>query len=252
MQSVGRLFAEKIRVPIDSSNSLVEVEVVIGQLFLVKFGSFCQSSYGAVMAATPDRSRLSASFAAIGLIAARGTFAVPIRELASAAGVSERTFYRWFPRKEDCLRPVLEDATAVFDRVLRDESPNGWRQAVVAAFAASVGGDFQARTRALLPVIASTPELEAVWDHESRRASAEALTVFAPELRPEQRAPLLRVVGALMQFATDQAARSGADPVEAFERDLAVVQATFVVDAAVPHPSEEERDHARTEAARTR
>ncbi|KJE25375.1 transcriptional regulator, TetR family [Frankia torreyi] len=54
-----------------------------------------------------EQAMLAASRAIVELFIERGTNAFTIRELASHAGVSERSFYRYFPRKEDVVRPFL-------------------------------------------------------------------------------------------------------------------------------------------------
>lgn len=52
---------------------------------------------------------LAASRATVQLFIARGSSDASIKELAANAGISERTFYRYFPRKEDVVRPFLEN-----------------------------------------------------------------------------------------------------------------------------------------------
>ncbi|WP_083684320.1 TetR/AcrR family transcriptional regulator [Massilia putida] len=57
----------------------------------------------------PPSAMLVASRASVQLFIARGSSDVSIRELAAHVGISERTFYRYFPRKEDVVRPFLEN-----------------------------------------------------------------------------------------------------------------------------------------------
>lgn len=54
-----------------------------------------------------DRAVLAASRAVVERFLADGDTRAPIRDLAAHAGISERTFYRYFPRKEDAVRPYL-------------------------------------------------------------------------------------------------------------------------------------------------
>ena len=60
----------------------------------------------------PDRlsrqAQVDASRATVELFVQRGSVDLPIRDLAANAGISERTFYRYFPRKEDVVRPFFE------------------------------------------------------------------------------------------------------------------------------------------------
>lgn len=114
-----------------------------------------------------DDDVLAASTAATAhLVATSGQASVV--DLARAAGISRRTFHRYFPAKEDCLRPLMRDAMDVLVQAL-DERPRheGPAAAFVAAFAVAAGGAFADRTRSLVPVVLAAPALHAVWDHEA-------------------------------------------------------------------------------------
>ncbi len=54
------------------------------------------------------QAQADASFATVELFIRRRSVDLPIRDLAAHAGISERTFYRYFPRKEDVIRPFLQ------------------------------------------------------------------------------------------------------------------------------------------------
>ncbi|MBF6482523.1 TetR family transcriptional regulator, partial [Nocardia cyriacigeorgica] len=41
-----------------------------------------------------------------------------VAELAAAAGLAERSFYRYFPTKEDSLRPMFDDGNHAFARAI--------------------------------------------------------------------------------------------------------------------------------------
>jgi AcrR family transcriptional regulator len=49
-----------------------------------------------------------ASRATVMLLIEHGSADLPISRIAQHAGISERSFYRYFPRKEDALRPFLQ------------------------------------------------------------------------------------------------------------------------------------------------
>jgi AcrR family transcriptional regulator len=55
-----------------------------------------------------DRQALEASRAVVGLYLNEGTAELSVKQLAEHAGLSERTFYRTFPTKEDTIRPYVE------------------------------------------------------------------------------------------------------------------------------------------------
>ena len=62
--------------------------------------------------------------AAMRLFAERGFDATTIADIAEAADIAPRTFFAYFPSKEDAVFPKYETAHAEFDRVLR-ERPAG-------------------------------------------------------------------------------------------------------------------------------
>lgn len=51
---------------------------------------------------------LDASRATVELLIQHRTSDLSIKEMAAHAGISERTFYRYFPRKEDVVRPFFQ------------------------------------------------------------------------------------------------------------------------------------------------
>jgi len=57
---------------------------------------------------------------AIEMFRARGYEDVTVEEIAAAAAVSPRTFYRYFPAKEDLLFPDQEETLALFERLLAE------------------------------------------------------------------------------------------------------------------------------------
>ena len=108
------------------------------------------------------RTAAAISAAALDLFAARGYGAVTVAEVAAAAGVGERTLYRYFADKEDLL--FAEDAG--FRAALRaaiEQQPAGEAPfAVLRAASAVVAGALEDRreeVRRRGEVIASAPQL---------------------------------------------------------------------------------------------
>src|SRR5262245_7826008 len=62
--------------------------------------------------------------AAMKLFAERGFDATTIADIAEAADISPRTFFAYFPSKEEAVFPKYDAAFAEFDRILR-ERPAG-------------------------------------------------------------------------------------------------------------------------------
>jgi AcrR family transcriptional regulator len=72
---------------------------------------------------------------AVRLFAAKGVAAVTAEDIASAAGVSTRTLWRYFRSKEECVRPLLTTGLELLTDHLRD-----------------CGGDHASLTEAILSI----------------------------------------------------------------------------------------------------
>ncbi|MGW6444094.1 TetR family transcriptional regulator [Lentzea sp. NPDC055074] len=66
-----------------------------------------------------QRQRLDLSRHAVRLFAEQGVAATSGEQIAQAAGVSERTFWRYFPHKESCVEPLLAKMVDAFCVVVR-------------------------------------------------------------------------------------------------------------------------------------
>jgi AcrR family transcriptional regulator len=76
-----------------------------------------------VSAEQRQRQRLDISRHAVRLFAEQGVAATSGEQIAQAAGVSERTFWRYFPHKESCVEPLLTKMIDAFCQVLRAWPP---------------------------------------------------------------------------------------------------------------------------------
>ena len=70
--------------------------------------------------------RLKISRAAVRLFRENGVAHTTVTEIAAAAGISQRTFWRYFTTKEDCIRPVVGQGLAALGALL-DAWPPGTR-----------------------------------------------------------------------------------------------------------------------------
>ncbi|MEU0189491.1 helix-turn-helix domain-containing protein [Streptomyces afghaniensis] len=64
--------------------------------------------------------RMEIAEEAVRLFAAKGVAAVTADDIASAAGVSTRTLWRYFRSKEECVRPLLTTGLELLTEHLRD------------------------------------------------------------------------------------------------------------------------------------
>ncbi|QRN97909.1 TetR family transcriptional regulator [Archangium violaceum] len=152
-----------------------------------------------------DQAMLEASRAVIGLFMRERTSDFTVKELAAHAGLSERTFYRYFPRKEDAIRPAVDAALA---RVVSDmrAAPRGrpLHEAMVAALHQSIAEEHSMNWENLLPVLNETESLRAVWlqiltDAEVALAHvvAEWLGIFPDSQRARLAGAVLATAGRL-------------------------------------------------------
>lgn len=141
-----------------------------------------------------------------------------ISELVAAAGVSRRTWHRYFPAKEDLLRPLLREASEIVLSMVADPATGATViDRFVTAFASVSGGLFAERTRGLMPVIAASPSLEAVFAHEATLTSDRLRRIIADDLGPgslseTRAAALAATLTALSSSALREAAGTSAAP----------------------------------------
>jgi AcrR family transcriptional regulator len=107
--------------------------------------------------------------AALMLLATRGFDAVTIDDIVAAAGLSRRTFFRYFSSKEDVVIRFMADQGALIAAELaarpRGEAPSvALRHAVWVPLAACTDhSDHTERSRIVVRLILDTPALQARW-----------------------------------------------------------------------------------------
>jgi TetR/AcrR family transcriptional regulator, regulator of mycofactocin system len=152
-------------------------------------------------ARTAARTRVSEDCAA--LFIARATTDVTIAELAASVGISERTFYRYFPIKAECVGPLFDWTTSRFDEAVA-EARAGMpvREILLAAFRAGLGGPVAERTWMLFPLVFADPEMWSVFLRKVHDGERSLAPVLAPRLGLEAGSASARAAAAAVASAT--------------------------------------------------
>lgn len=135
------------------------------------------------------QTRLEIAEAAATLFADRGYDTTTVEDIASAAGVSLRTFYRYCPAKEDALTPLYASSVGQLVDVLADHPvAEPLSTAIEASFGTATAErrlEDAARARRLVRVLGTVPVLKMRWlaagrEMQERLAPALASRVDAP------------------------------------------------------------------------
>jgi AcrR family transcriptional regulator len=103
---------------------------------------------------------------AVRLFVTRGVAATTAEDIASAAGVSTRTLWRYFRSKEECVRPLLTAGMEMITERLRDHWRAGGSLAQAFASAGDPGVVATQRVDALRDLVRLSrdePGLRAIW-----------------------------------------------------------------------------------------
>lgn len=117
-----------------------------------------------------------------------------IAELAAHAGLSERTFYRYFPTKEDALRPLFAAANLAFaERLAQQVAEHSLVDALVLAGDGIVRDEGVSSVRALMSIVYTRPPLRRVWLEAVYDAAEPVRAAIAdtPRLRSDPMAAAL-------------------------------------------------------------
>jgi AcrR family transcriptional regulator len=125
--------------------------------------------------------RLDISRHAVRLFAARGVAGTSADEIAAAAGLSTRTLWRYFPSKEECVRPLLLTGLEDVMERLRAWPPGVTLTEALDLDASAPGPDQgSAEVAHLVRLTADEPGLRAVW-LQIHSEAAEAFAVILAE-----------------------------------------------------------------------
>ncbi len=152
-----------------------------------------------------ERTRRQLAEMAARLFLERGYEAVTVEEIVTAVEVSPRTFFRYFPSKEDVLDEILVNEAQAITAALRARPKEEPVLDAVKAAAASWLGTAQRdpRTLRLFALVVRTPVLRSRWllrRHGTQEQLAEILTQRLP-VGTEPKMALL-AAGALIAVVT--------------------------------------------------
>lgn len=125
--------------------------------------------------------------AAAALFAHQGIEATTVESIADQAGISLRTFYRYFPTKEEALAPLMQVGAETWQKILRAESSGTLAERIDAALAATLDpqgfeeGDNGAAMHELLALREANQGIEDVWQRVNTR-SEHVLATLLQEL----------------------------------------------------------------------
>jgi AcrR family transcriptional regulator len=160
---------------------------------------------------------------------ARGFESVAVTEVATAAGVSEKTVYNYFPTKESLVLDQTEGQVERLVGAVRDR-PKGVTPtaALVAAlkedssrFYEMIPAEYLPRIEEFSAMVRSTPALRAAWSEHRHRMVAALTQVLADELKVDDKTPeplvAARALIGLVELLYDSRLRhasAGRSPVE--------------------------------------
>jgi len=158
------------------------------------------------------RTRLAASRSAIALFIEHGTSDFTVKQLVSHTGLSERTFYRYFPTKEDVVKPAIAEAIErIGAAIARRPRGEALRDSLVAAFIdAWVAVPIQ-RSQALAQVMNETDSFRAVWQQAFMAGASQWTAIMAERLGLAPHTPQVMLGGAVVAVAA-RLALENADP----------------------------------------
>ncbi|MFJ3228296.1 TetR family transcriptional regulator [Streptomyces sp. NPDC086783] len=129
--------------------------------------------------------------AAAGLFVTHGLRATRAEDIARAAGVAPRTFYRYFATKEEALGPLFAAGAQKWAEAVRDapaelDVPEALRHAVAGTLTPGVGVRAESLewVRTLLRLADGSPALRRVWGEACQTAERTLADVLAARLAP--------------------------------------------------------------------
>jgi AcrR family transcriptional regulator len=147
--------------------------------------------------------RLDIAERAAALFAERGTEATTVEDIAAEAGISTRTFWRYFPSKEHAIAPLLShQVDVVIEHARQRPAQEDFLDALTEAMRETLLAPSEAgRQAARIRLVQETPALRAVWLDIHRSAEDRLIPVLAQRSSAPVDSLELRLAAALTNTA---------------------------------------------------
>lgn len=172
--------------------------------------------------AARDDARLAASISCVGFYIEHGTTDVTVARLAEAAGISQRTFHRYFPIKAESVAPVFEWMTVTFEQsIVSAPADRAILDVLRDAMEVMLHGEFRERTAPFFSLVFADAEMWSVFLRKLHDGEHTLIPVLTSRLGSAPTTLRARSAAAAVATATRLALESmvtdGADPVTQFE-----------------------------------
>jgi AcrR family transcriptional regulator len=169
---------------------------------------------GGVTERNKQRTRRELAEAAAKLFIERGYAATTVQDIVEAADVSPRTFFRYFPSKEDVITAIasmsLDDALDHLSGHDSREELGSVLRAMLEDALAPVGADPEA-ARAFQRMLAETPALRGRWLEEQRFSRDRLAVAIAPWFDGDTHPLAPHLAAGMAQLAIDEVMTSWAN-----------------------------------------
>jgi AcrR family transcriptional regulator len=159
----------------------------------------------AVLAELPRQkadTMLAASQAAIRLFIEHDSTEFTVREIADHVGISERSFYRYFPTKEDVIKPaVIEAMRRSSAAMAKRPATETIQESIVAAFTESWFVVPIERAWKMFRILNATDSFRAVWLQTTRSAERQWAALIAQRLGIDAESRQATIAGAAVAAA---------------------------------------------------